>query len=869
MPLSLIMEHLPKLMEHLKNHLPETLPIYYTADNAVRGNVSLQEVHFVVDSWPEPSGVLLVSPSHQGQLFNYRTTVDVWVKDTNCVKELLFDTDLLDWKKPIFFRVLGSRGLDHVQKLLAEKSDAVDCVERQIYVLDSPTPPLQAPPAGYTQHSLTPKEAETVGLQYSAWGVTPSDTVCYFQACASRLRSSGVCTADGELVSYVVLHHTNAFGSVFTDPRHRRKGLGELVVVDVCRKMSEDGQTPFVFGRQCHFVGNTKYSKSAMDDFERLRVIGKGSYGEVWLAKHKKDKKQYVLKRMNLQRASKRERTSAEQEAKLLSKLKHPNIVSYKDSFETKDGMLYIAMQYCEGGDLYTRLKEQKAGQALEERQVVEWFVQIAMALQSDVWALGCCVYEMTTLKHAFNAKDMNSLVYKILKGKTPPMPRQYSSELQDLMKQMLDQNPDRRPSVNRLLRNPYIKRNIAIFLEDTKRGDVTDSVPEPQRTDAAGDAPPYKPGHARRPSNSAPKELEPIQEHAAQKDKVSEDSLSSKEDTVVPNTVKEVKEEKAAAKPDEGKRKKKKKLVPSRPAANSQAETRDAETDALSARSDVSTASKQSKEPNSARPLPVPKVEKSEGLPQKRDALVQQEKVRQGEKSRTDSASSKSSSMSDGLAEDTPRNLPNLSARERRREKHTASSSMEQPNSARVRLRRIPERSASEKVTRKEKTPPPDENTKEREKRRENKEMNNFISILDNTLKMNCDIDKSDEELTEVPVDSKPRLNGRRREDKRRASVEKESKPADEPEKIVEEAAPAMHKSASMPSVETLTSTSRDCFDGLGYEIVKKAYEILDRIEEDAVEPQLMELLGKERFDEYAGKIWQLKFCEESYFMS
>ena len=37
---------------------------------------------------------------------------------------------------------------------------------------------------------------------------------------------------------------------------------------------------------------------------------------------------------------------------------------------------------------------------------------------QSDVWALGCCVYEMMTLKHAFNAKDMNSLVYKILRGK-------------------------------------------------------------------------------------------------------------------------------------------------------------------------------------------------------------------------------------------------------------------------------------------------------------------------------------------------------------------------------------------------------------------------------------------------------------------
>ena len=84
---------------------------------------------------------------------------------------------------------------------------------------------------------------------------------------------------------------------------------------------------------------------------------------------------------MSLQNASKRERKAAEQEAKLLAKLKHPNIVSYKDSFETDDGFLYIAMGFCEGGDLYNRLKEQK-NVPLEETQVVEWFVQIAMALQ-------------------------------------------------------------------------------------------------------------------------------------------------------------------------------------------------------------------------------------------------------------------------------------------------------------------------------------------------------------------------------------------------------------------------------------------------------------------------------------------------------
>lgn len=30
----------------------------------------------------------------------------------------------------------------------------------------------------------------------------------------------------------------------------------------------------------------------ALADYDKIRVVGKGSYGEVWLVKHKKDKKQ-------------------------------------------------------------------------------------------------------------------------------------------------------------------------------------------------------------------------------------------------------------------------------------------------------------------------------------------------------------------------------------------------------------------------------------------------------------------------------------------------------------------------------------------------------------------------------------------------
>ncbi|XP_078270181.1 serine/threonine-protein kinase Nek4 isoform X2 [Rhinoraja longicauda] len=206
-----------------------------------------------------------------------------------------------------------------------------------------------------------------------------------------------------------------------------------------------------------------------MERYAVVRTVGRGSYGEVQLLRRGGgDSKQYVVKKLNLRSVSSRERKAAEQEAQLLSQLRHPNIVTYRESWEGDDGLLYIVMGYCEGGDLYHKLKEQK-GILLSESQVVEWFVQIAMALQSDVWALGCCAFEMATLKHAFNAKDMNSLVFKIIEGKLPPIPKEYSQQLEQLISSMLSRRPEERPDVKSILRKSYIKGHIASFLEATK----------------------------------------------------------------------------------------------------------------------------------------------------------------------------------------------------------------------------------------------------------------------------------------------------------------------------------------------------------------------------------------------------------------
>ncbi len=125
--------------------------------------------------------------------------------------------------------------------------------------------------------------------------------------------------------------------------------------------------------------------------YKFLSKIGQGSYGEVWLVLpikyllEKSHSKQYVLKRLDLRQTSSSQNDieSAEREAKLLSTLKHPNIVAYTESFRSNDGFLNIVMAYCEGGDLYTKLKERKIKkESLSENQIIEWFIQICMALQ-------------------------------------------------------------------------------------------------------------------------------------------------------------------------------------------------------------------------------------------------------------------------------------------------------------------------------------------------------------------------------------------------------------------------------------------------------------------------------------------------------
>ncbi|XP_036084418.1 serine/threonine-protein kinase Nek3 isoform X4 [Rousettus aegyptiacus] len=71
---------------------------------------------------------------------------------------------------------------------------------------------------------------------------------------------------------------------------------------------------------------------------------------------------------------------------------------------------------------------------------------------KSDIWSLGCILYELCTLKHPFQANSWKSLILKICQGFVSPLPSHYSYELQHLIKQMFKRNPSHRPSATTLL---------------------------------------------------------------------------------------------------------------------------------------------------------------------------------------------------------------------------------------------------------------------------------------------------------------------------------------------------------------------------------------------------------------------------------
>ena len=234
----------------------------------------------------------------------------------------------------------------------------------------------------------------------------------------------------------------------------------------------------------------------------------------------KSDNKVYALKRVKINKMSKKEISDALNEIRFLASIRHKNIVGFLESFlENNETELCIVMEFCGCGDLAQKVERYKRRRTYIDEDVIwRYLIQCLKALEhlhekgichrdlkvantflaedgsikigdmnvstrlskkgqlqtqigtpyymspeiwnnrpydwsSDIWALGCMIYELAALRPPFVGDSFPSLKRAVVAGRYQAIPSKYSSPLHRVIAQMLKVNARERPSAESLLR--------------------------------------------------------------------------------------------------------------------------------------------------------------------------------------------------------------------------------------------------------------------------------------------------------------------------------------------------------------------------------------------------------------------------------
>ncbi|XP_003970583.1 NIMA-related kinase 12 [Takifugu rubripes] len=77
---------------------------------------------------------------------------------------------------------------------------------------------------------------------------------------------------------------------------------------------------------------------------------------------------------------------------------------------------------------------------------------------KSDIWALGCLLYEICALSPPFSSTNLLSLFYKITRGEYEAVPHVFSDSIATLIHKMLCLDPENRPSAGCVFNSAYVQ---------------------------------------------------------------------------------------------------------------------------------------------------------------------------------------------------------------------------------------------------------------------------------------------------------------------------------------------------------------------------------------------------------------------------
>ncbi|KAM9017991.1 RAC-gamma serine/threonine-protein kinase isoform X4 [Struthio camelus] len=170
-------------------------------------------------------------------------------------------------------------------------------------------------------------------------------------------------------------------------------------------------------------ASTTHHKRKTMNDFDYLKLLGKGTFGKVILVREKASGKYYAMKILKKEVIiAKDEVAHTLTESRVLKNTRHPFLTSLKYSFQTKDRLCFV-MEYVNGGEV---LEDNDYGRA------VDW------------WGLGVVMYEMMCGRLPFYNQDHEKL-FELILMEDIKFPRTLSADAKSLLSGLLIKDPNKR----------------------------------------------------------------------------------------------------------------------------------------------------------------------------------------------------------------------------------------------------------------------------------------------------------------------------------------------------------------------------------------------------------------------------------------